>query len=182
MPGINHTAEYFRADLRQTPAALGVEMPIETAVGVCCWTHSQTRSHLVTILEMFMLGLKMADPGADWLPNGCELPVLGPQAQVSGRGSLSHIQLLAHASRLPVASVVESPVRSSELLDGLVIDVRPAPSNSNQSSRVFFRLDRGGQSAKPPILASRGLYIPRRENAIHLHWAKAAILRRNPYG
>jgi len=50
------------------------------------------------------------------LPNGCELPVLGPQAQVSGQGSLLRMQLQEPASQLPLANAAESPVRSSELL------------------------------------------------------------------
>jgi hypothetical protein len=51
-------------------------------------------------------------------PNGCELPVLGPQAQVSGRGSRPQSQSRDPASSLPLASAPESPVRSSELLGG----------------------------------------------------------------
>jgi hypothetical protein len=48
--------------------------------------------------------------------NGCELPVLGPQAQVSGRGSLPHMRFQELASRFSLASAAASPVRSSERL------------------------------------------------------------------
>jgi hypothetical protein len=49
-------------------------------------------------------------------PNGCELPALGPQAQVSGRGSLPQfLSQLAELVRF-IASDEASPVRSSELL------------------------------------------------------------------
>ena len=59
--------------------------------------------------------------------NGRELPVLaclggrakGPQAQVSGRGSLPHILLNEPESRTTLASAAESPVRSSELLGAI---------------------------------------------------------------
>ena len=48
--------------------------------------------------------------------NGWELPVLGPQAQVSGRASPNHIRLQEHALGLSLASAAASPVRSKELL------------------------------------------------------------------
>jgi hypothetical protein len=51
--------------------------------------------------------------------NGCELPVLGPQAQVSGRGSVARLVFLKHASSLSLAPGAESTVRSSELLGGM---------------------------------------------------------------
>ena len=49
-------------------------------------------------------------------PNGCELRVLGPQAQVSGRGSFPHIPTAQPADGFALASGAESPVRSSEWL------------------------------------------------------------------
>ena len=52
------------------------------------------------------------------MPNGYELPVLGPQAQVSGRGLLPHKAFLEPTSRSSLASTAESPVHSSELLGG----------------------------------------------------------------
>ena len=58
--------------------------------------------------------------------HGCELPVLGPQAQVSGRGLLLHLIFRWPASRLSLAFAAASPVRSSELLDGYFLLIENA--------------------------------------------------------
>jgi hypothetical protein len=51
-----------------------------------------------------------------WQHNGCELPVLVPAAQVSGRGPLPHMLFHESASVVSPVSGAKSPVRSSELL------------------------------------------------------------------
>ena len=61
--------------------------------------------------------LAFADPD-----NGCELPVLGPQAQVSGRGSAYHLADPIRIHHFPFAFAAASPVRSSELLCGPIIE------------------------------------------------------------
>ena len=55
---------------------------------------------------MLLLCAALGD-ASERLPNGCELPVLGPQAQVSGRGSLGQILFQACAFALSRALVAE---------------------------------------------------------------------------
>ncbi len=57
-------------------------------------------------------------------PNGCELPALGPQAQVSGRGLIHHLLFRWPGSRSLLTSATASPVRFSELLGASYIMTR----------------------------------------------------------
>ena len=50
------------------------------------------------------------------LPNGRELPVLGPQAQVSGRGTRPYSPFHTPNNPKPLAFVAESTIRFGELL------------------------------------------------------------------
>jgi hypothetical protein len=72
------------------------------------------------IITIFRYLVCMTALSKDMQPNGCELPVLEPQAQVSGRGLLPRSLPELQSSESSLAAAAGSPVRSSELL-GVII-------------------------------------------------------------